>query len=345
MVPDALPAQVGVDGKGWLMNVKEVDLWGWRGVGLTAEPLSLAIAPEAGGRIISLKLDGIEAFFTLPELRGRQFDVANADDVRARKRELGWLHYGGYKTWLAPQDRWTDGLPFLDLDSGSYDLTVEEGPNGITIRVTSPVCRETGMQLSRTVSSFEGERVVVEQRITNRSGKEATWGLWDVTQVEGPGLAVLPVAQESRFPGGVKAYANEGRSPEVMSHLVRRGDGLVAVTCREVEPVKYGTDSMEGWILGLLDRGTDRWLALLKVFEPLPGETYPHDVTAEVYDSGAHPYFELEVHGPLKTLAPGRTYGYSETWFVGWLPKISDMRQVRGWVREKIGDEGGMRPS
>ena len=35
--------------------------------------------------------------------------------------QLGFVLWGGDKTWLAPQDRWTDGDPFLDLDSGAYD--------------------------------------------------------------------------------------------------------------------------------------------------------------------------------------------------------------------------------
>ena len=318
------------------MDIRKVDLWGWRGISLTTGQVSLVLTPEAGGRITSLKLDGVEAFFTLPELRGRHFKVAETADVRAKKRELGWLHYGGYKTWLAPQDRWTDGLPFLDLDSGSYDVAVHERPKGAGVRMTSPVCRETGIQLVRTVSMSEGGHVVIDQAMINRSSAEVTWGLWDVTQVKGPGLALLPIAQGSRFEAGVKAYANEGRSLEAMNQYVRISGGLATVTCGEVETFKYGADSMEGWIVGLLDLSRDRWLAYLKIFEPIRAATYPHQVTVEVYDSGSYPYFELEVHSPLRGLKPGESYTYSEMWVLDWLPKSFDVERVGAWVEEMI---------
>ncbi len=321
---------------GAVMDVQEVDIGGWRGVSLTAERSTLVVAPEAGGRLVSLKFDGIETLFSLEELRGRRIDLSRVVDVRAKKRELGWLHYGGYKTWLAPQDRWTDGLPFLDLDSGSYDVAVQEGPAGPVVRLTSPVCRETGMQLTRAVSISGDRRLVIEQAMTNRSTEEAAWGLWDITQVRGPGLAILPVADDSRFEGGVKAYTTEGRSPEVISQYVEVTGRLATVTCPELEPFKYGTDSMEGWILGLLDRGTDQWLAFLKIFEPAPGAMYPHQSTVEVYDSGNYPYFELEVHSPLKTLAADETYGYRETWVLDWLPKSASTQEIGEWIREEL---------
>ena len=149
-------------------------------------------------------------------------------------------------------------------------------------------------------------------------------------------MAVLPVAPSSRFENGLKAYASEGRSPEVVDRYVRLSDGLATVTCREVEPFKYGTDGMEGWILGLLDREQKRWLAFLKVYEPIPGATYPHETTVEVYDSGDYPYFELEVHSPRMILAPGATYGYAETWVLDWLTKSGGAQDLRGWVKKAI---------
>lgn len=317
-------------------KVEHVDFWGWRGLSLSTARVSLVVAPEVGGRIVSLKLDGVETLFSMQELRGRRIDLSRITDVRRKKRELGWLHYGGYKTWLAPQENWTDGLPFLDLDSGSYELAVEENPEGAVVRVTSSVCRETGMQLTREVSLSGNGRLIVGQAMINQSAQAVKWGLWDVTQVRGPGIAVFPVADSSRFEGGLKAYAGEGRSPEVVDRYVRLSEGLATVTCQQIEPFKYGTDSMEGWILGLLDLGEDHWLALLKVYEPIPRATYPHETTAEVYDAGSHPYFELEVHSPVMTLAPGATHGYAETWLLDWLTKSSGAQDLRGWVKKTI---------
>ncbi len=318
------------------IDVRETDIWGWKAIKLASGRVSLTIAPQAGGRVVSLTLDDVEAFFTLPELRGRRFEIASAKDVRQKKARLGWLHYGGYKTWLAPQERWTDGLPFLDLDSGSYRVSIDEKPDVASVRLTSPVCRETKMELTRTVSMSTGGRITVEQAMTNRSSGDVMWGLWDVTQVGGPGLAVLPVADQSRFPLGVKAYSNEGRSQEMINRYVRVDSGLATIRCSEIEPFKYGTDSMEGWIAGLLERSDDRWLAYLKTFQPIRGASYPHEATVEVYDSGTLPYFELELHSPLQRLAPGETYAFSEQWGIDWLPKAAGAEEVQVWALDLI---------
>ena len=318
------------------VKVENVDLWGWRALRLSTPRVSLAVAPEVGGRIVSLKLDSVEVLFSMQELRGRRVDLSRTTDVRWKKRNLGWLNYGGYKTWLAPQESWTYGIPFLDLDSGSYDVEVEESSEGAVVRLTSPVCRETGMKLTREISLLGNGRVNIEQGMINQSNQVASWGLWDVTQVRGPGMAVLPVADSSRFQGGLKAYAGEGRSPKVLDQFVKLSEGLANVTCQEVEPFKYGTDSMEGWILGLLDVREQNWLAFLKLYDPVPHATYPHETTAEVYDSGSYPYFELEVHSPQMTLMPGDVYSYAETWVLDWLTKSGGPQDWRTWVQEAM---------
>ena len=41
--------------------------------------------------------------FTYPALRGTTIDTRQFEDVRQAKKDLGWLHDGRHKTWLAPQ--------------------------------------------------------------------------------------------------------------------------------------------------------------------------------------------------------------------------------------------------
>ena len=83
----------------------------------------------------------------------------------------------------------TDGLLFPDLDSGSYRVSVDRDSDACSVRLTSPVCHETHMELTRAVSVSSEGRIGGEQAMTNRSPEAVTWGLWDVTQVRGPGLA------------------------------------------------------------------------------------------------------------------------------------------------------------
>ena len=78
---------------------------------------------------------GQQLAFANPDLEGRTEQVAGVEDVRARKPALGLVLWGGDKTWLAPQARWTDEAPFLDLDSGTYDVSIEDAPAGSAKRL------------------------------------------------------------------------------------------------------------------------------------------------------------------------------------------------------------------
>ncbi len=298
--------------------------------------LEWTVTPELGGRITSLVFDGEEVLFTMPELRARELDVAAAPDVRARKRELDWLLWGGDKTWLAPQEGWTDALPFLDLDSGRYSPRVA----GSAIEVTSPICRETGVQITRAISLDDRGRIRIDQQMRNGSDNPVAWGLWGVTQVEGSGVAVLPIRPDSEFDGGIKPYPNEGRSPEIMDRYIRRARDVAFIQCRQAEQFKYGSDSREGWILGLLDRRPDQWLAFLKTFPTENSSPYPHTSTIEVFDSPSYPYFELETHSPLRRLAPGETGSHGEAWTLGWIAKSADAGAIREWVAEHHSQQG-----
>ena len=85
-------------------------------------PLELVLLPQVGGRIMRLAWQGEDLIFTHPDFRGRVEPVAQVEDVHAAKQRMGFRLWGGEKTWLAPQGRWTDGVPFVDLDSGAYTV-------------------------------------------------------------------------------------------------------------------------------------------------------------------------------------------------------------------------------
>ncbi len=306
----------------------ESTLHGWDCLRLRQGRTELALVPDVGGRVLSLVYDGEELFFSHPELRGRRLDVLADPDPGARKRGLGWLHWGGYKNWLAPQEAWSDALPFLDLDSGRYECTATDG----AIEARSPVCRESGMRFLRRVRLLDESTVSVEQLLVNESDRPASWGLWDVTQMQGSGLAVLPIAPDSGFAGGVKAYPNEGRSPEILERMVARRDGAAWVRCRQAEPFKFGTDSTEGWIAALLDRGPDRWLGYAKSFAADTGGEYAHGSVVEVYDSGDLPYYEIECHSVRQRLAPGESLRLDEIWRLAWLDRSIDATDLRRWL-------------
>ena len=287
---------------------------GWESWHLRRGPLELLLVPQVGGRIMGILWKGHDLLFTQPEREGQTEDMAAVRDVRARKRQMGFPLWGGDKTWLAPQGRWTDDVPFLDLDSGPYGLYVEQAdPEVVVVRMTSQVCRETGVQLTRTVTMPSGSAEwSVTHRLENASARAVEWGVWDVTMVRRPGQVYLPSRAASGYPGGVKTFVEEGESVQVRESVVGELGRLAVISCREPRAFKFGVDAEEGWMIAVLE--IDR-LGLVGYRKRVPvyeEELYGHGCIAEVYNSDRYPYFEMEIHGPVVRLSPGESFELEE---------------------------------
>jgi hypothetical protein len=278
---------------------------GWQGWWIARGWLELGLVPQVGGRLMSMRWRGHELSFVHPDHAGRLVDLAATAEVRRAKRELGFIHWGGDKTWLAPQERWTDHVPFLDLDTGPYTLDVAStGPDVVRVAMRSVPCREIGVRIARAVTVHsESPEVVVEHELENASPTTVTWGLWNVHQVRGPGIAYVPRRAGSPFRDGVKAFPAEGDSDAARADVVRLLDDVVAIDCRRPRWFKFGTDA-EGWMLGVIDT-PGGLVGYRKTVPVVAGARYGHGCIVEVYDCPRWPYFELEVHGPVVTLAPG----------------------------------------
>jgi len=191
------------------------------------------LVPQVGGRIMGIRWRGHDLSFTQPELEGQVVDVGAVEDLSAKKREMGFPLWGGVKTWLAPQTRCTEGAPFLDLDSGAYELAIEQaGPDLARVRMTSRVYRETGVQITRTVTMKAGETAwTVDHCLTNGSAAEVEWGPWDVSMVLRTGRVYLPRSPNSAFPGGVKTDAQEDQSVMLRNSVVAQLGALAVIDC------------------------------------------------------------------------------------------------------------------
>lgn len=280
---------------------------GWDAVWAEHGDLALVLVPQVGGRITGLRYDDEDITFVNGDLAGRADDVAAIEDVRAAKRERGFVLWGGDKTWLAPQHEWTEEVPFIDLDSGAYELSIDE--DRTTATMASPVCRETGVQIERALTlGIRPGTWRVSHTLRNRGAAVVAWAPWIVAMILRPATVFLPTRAASRYSRGVRTFANEGDSTRVRDRVLSFSDDIAMFSCREPLKFKYGSDANSGWVLAVIETGQGRLLGFRKSIPTFHPQRYGHGCVAEVFNSSDFDYFEMELHGPVVTLRPGESF-------------------------------------
>jgi|APTNR8051073442_1049403.scaffolds.fasta_scaffold03060_5 hypothetical protein len=288
-------------------SMREAAFGGWNALWIEHGPLTLVLVPQIGGRIMSVIWKGHELSFVNPDCRGRVLDVASIADVHEAKRRLGFVLWGGDKTWLAPQDRWTDGDPFLDLDSGAYDLSIDRTTGAATM--LSPICRETGVRIERTVlPGAEPGTWSVASRLINASDRMVVWAPWDVGMMLRPATVFMPTRPNSTYPRGVRTFDNEGDSTSARDQVLDFVDDIAVVSCRDAVKFKYGVDADVGRILAVLETGDGGRVGYRKSVPTYRPQPYGHGCVLEIFNASAYSYIEMEVHGPVVSLQPGESF-------------------------------------
>lgn len=145
----------------------------------------------------------------------------------------------------------------------------------------------------------------------------------------------LPSAPEtSPYPGGVKTFVEEGRSTELRGIVLTELGSLAVIDCEESGKFKFGADSVDGWMLGVIEV---HGLGLVGYRKQVPAyldQPYGHGCIAEVYNSDRYPYFEMEIHGPVFPLRPGESIELEERQVVfdlsRWPNSEDEVRQYLG---------------
>lgn len=281
-------------------SLSEVDFMGWPAIALEQGSLTLHLVPVIGGRLMGITFDGEQLCFTHPALRGK-LPSDDAGSWAALCGDWAFPLWGGGKTWLAPESAWPEGAPHRDLDSGAWsivDTWFDDAGMGAELR--SPVCRVSGLQLTRRLSlPASGSTWTIDHTVHNRGTVDRFCGLWDVLMLNRPAQVHLPLHGEVHQLPGKAAPA----------HVLHIGGGRVNVDCREAGKFKLGFDSSDGAVHAELDTPGGRLRYQRR--SPLPGQAaYAHGHPLEVYNAPRLPYFEIETHSPACMLPPGASLSF-----------------------------------
>ncbi|MFH0753476.1 MAG: hypothetical protein V2A70_02780 [Candidatus Omnitrophota bacterium] len=264
--------------------------------------MTLGLLPELGGRIISLAFRDEELLFMPDDLKLP--DLPLGMDVTAYKREHGLVVYGGDKTWVAPEGEWGGQVPSLDLDAGIYASANSDK----AVVMTSPVCRETGLQIIRRVGFLDNGDIFLIETLRNAGINAVTKGVWNVTQIRRPLEVCIPVDERD-----IRSYHHENQTLPDPGFSPLHIDGWSIIPCQGNTCFKFGAMLREGRVAVMKDTPYGK-LAWARVFDIAPGKPYAHRSMIEVFNAPWQEYAEIEVHSPLTELPPGAEVTLTQLW-------------------------------
>ena len=286
------------------MKVSKDIISGWPGYRLTAGGLSIGIVPDIGGRIMSLVFRGEELLYVHASEAGKIHDFSHVADLRTFKKEFGFRIFGGDKTWVAPEKDWWDKIPPLEIDAGRYTFEVKDN----FVIMVSPVCRETGLQITRRVSLAEDGAIHLEEEFHNTTEREIVKGIWNVTQIKKPFDVYVPAAL-----GDVRSYYLEDATLPEFGLVPQEKNGWVIIPCRGKVCYKIGAMLREGRSVVVKDASFAR-VSWARSFDIDFARPYAHRSIIEVFNSPQYDYGEFEVHSPLYRIAPGARVSLRQCW-------------------------------
>lgn len=268
--------------------------------------VELIVVPAIGGRLMSIRHEGIELAYVNDALAGHVPDWS-AEQWRTLCGEWDFPLWGGGKTWIAPESDWPEGAPQRDLDSGPYEVaSTWFDSRSMGIELLSSVCRQSGMQIRRRIvlSARDGSWTTSHELI-NCAESARPCAIWDVLMLRRPGRVDVAIENGPRdWRESVMPFVAKGPLGDVRnSGFVTGSDKHVTTLCTEAVEFKLGINHSPGVVHVVFDLPEGKH-TLSRRFPVFPDARYAHGSPLEVFNAPRLPYFEIESHGPLVVLQP-----------------------------------------
>jgi hypothetical protein len=280
--------------------IKRITYHGWQNaVHMSNGTVELVFVPQIGRIMRYAYGDGPNLLWENPELFGKTTDLKNTTQ--------DWQNYGGDKLWPAPQNRW-GWPPDATLDSGLHTVQVQRVQQNRRLLVSGPPSPKQGIRFTREIAlEPTGTGVTITNTLINTSDKEVNWSVWEVTQVDSPDIARMPLHKTGHFMKGYYVFKDADPKPE----RLRIEENEVLLERDTKSSSKIGGDSPAGWLAA--EKAGIRFEVSARVE---PNRDYPDDGCAlEIYTNpDPNKYIELELLSPIVTIAPGKSHAFVTRW-------------------------------
>lgn len=292
------------------------------------EGIVVGILPQVGGRVLLLRRPGgRNVLLAYPDTWG---EPAHERPEPTPYPDMQPKPYGGHITWVGPQEQWwrhqdlnldyrqrgSSWPPDPYLTHGSYEVVERSETYAKLIGPKSPL---TGVQLTKEITvKSDG---TVTHRVTARNIRQTpvAWDIWSNTRMSPRTMCYVPVDSEkavrwTNFPTG-----RRGTGP--LPHEVV--DGFFTFDVARAFPRRRWKASdkaflraTEGVIAGF--SGSDVFLKRTPVVPE--ADLHPSVAFVEIFQwverNSDEGLTELEFHSVHRTLQPGESMSFEETWQV-----------------------------
>lgn len=277
--------------------ITPVEYEGWTNAFFLRNATTEIVVIPAVGRIVHLALKGGTNLLNLSTAyRGKSLDETMPGD---------WMNVGGDWLWPMAQSRWTDfngtdwpPSPVLDAQAwtGRAWRTADEGQQAL---LTRHFGEPLNVRVTRTIHlSATGSVVRIHQLMERTAPSDLPMTLWQISQIRAPDWIVMPVDEQSAFPGGLQSLRPE--APDAT--LLTMHDDLAIYDARKEGEYKLGSDSSRAWIAVI--KGTTAIIE--QAFGGPADGTYPDGgCTVEFYAHLGLGYAEIETLSVEDVLAMG----------------------------------------
>ena len=282
-------------------SVQRIDYQGWSDSFLLSNGLVEAVVVPSVGRIMQLRFAGERdgPFWENPMI-GAHTTATDAE---------GWANFGGDKAWPSPQADWEHMArrswpPPAGFDGQPMEAAID-GPAAVTL--ASPIDAGYGIRVRRRIELSPDRPIMTVTTTYERvAGAPIEVAVWVITQLKNPVVVSAPLGEASG-----KGSGFESQSDELPAGL-HVADGLLSLTRDPRQNHKIGMRAATLVWIGATE--------LLRIDSALvAGAKYPDDgCSAEVYtNADPLPYVELELLGPLASLAVGESIERVSTYTLG----------------------------
>jgi len=250
-------------------------------------------------------------------LEVRDFDKQPASDG-------SYTFFGGYYSWIAPQNRWRDESG--NLKDWPPDPAMDVGPNevvesmGDRLEAVGPMMR-SGLVESKRFQVVDGSTIAVRHALRNVGTEAKERAIWTINAVPLGGVIAVRISSEDIFDEGpairVKNAADEPLRDKVSQE---EGEWILVETGFDWATSGMTTDSFKVFY----DRVAATQIAVWSngywfvrtgappdIFSSLQGVG---ESSVEVYANFGMQLFEAELLSPLQMIEPGAQFVFEETW-------------------------------